>query len=99
MNEVERIMADVKRPNGGSPAVVNDRRCAARRSTLDLGGGEKLELVYVSPGEFRMGNDEAGIPGRPKAGAYGENYEGLFTIGKYPITVGPIPAFRDGGEI
>ncbi len=65
------------------------------RLTLDLGGGVKMELVYIKPGTFTMGGTQA--PGSDwEADVRPEHRVTLtkgYSLGKYEVTRGQFAAF------
>lgn len=103
--EVERGQATLKKPTGeevviegGFFAVASTGQGSAAQPLglpLDLGDGVKLELVYVSPGTFVMGSQEA--PGAEwQADERPEHRVTIprgYYLGKYKVTRGQFAAF------
>jgi formylglycine-generating enzyme required for sulfatase activity len=71
----------------GRPAGQEDNSArAVKHRELDLGGGIKMELVYVGPGKFMMGS-----PGEEKERWDSERQHDVeitkgFWMGVYPVT-------------
>lgn len=58
-------------------------KASAEQSTLDLGGGAKLELLLIRPGTFMMGDEKGGADEKP---VHKVTITKPFYLGKYKVT-------------
>jgi len=85
--EMMRNMPEAKgRVRGASPTVAKAEPSASKTDSIDLGGGVKLDLVWIETGTFMMGSP-AGEKDR-----FGDELQHPVTLtkgywlGKYPVT-------------
>ncbi len=70
-----------RNPHGVLPAVRTD--CSGENMSIDLGGGVKMELVFIRSGAFWMGSDKGKDDEKP---ARQVTLSKPFFIGKYEVT-------------
>ncbi len=63
-----------------------------QETTLDLGGGVKMEMVLVKAGEFMMGDDNGNADEKP---AHKVKISQPFYVGKYEVTVAQFRRFAE----
>ena len=68
-------------PSGGDVAAIQPKQ--SQTKMLDLGGGVKMEMIYVAPGSFMMGRDDGRENRRP---AHKVTLTKGYWLGKYEVT-------------
>ena len=67
----------------GALAVSGGGKSRPKTKMLDLGGGVKMEMIYVAPGSFIMGSDNGHKNQRP---AHKVTFTKGYWLGKYEVT-------------
>ncbi len=71
-------------PSGGDVAAIQPKQ--SQPKMLDLGGGVKMEMIYVAPGSFMMGSDnDSSKDGRAQP-VHKVTLTKGFWLGKYEVT-------------
>jgi formylglycine-generating enzyme required for sulfatase activity len=80
--ELEKLIPmDERMPN--LRQRVAEVPCLEKEIALDLGGGQKLEMVLIRPGTFRMGSEIGPTDEKPP---HEVRFEKPFYIGRYEVT-------------